>query len=55
MEVFPGDFTRTVNKDIKSKTKQNLADKEFYNTLRLFDVLPNFSIAKSEMMRDNYL
>ena len=42
-----------VSKDIK--TKENLADNHFHNILRLFDVLPNFSFTKSEIMCDYYL
>ena len=36
------------------KAKENFADNHFYNTLRLFDVLPNFPFTTSETMGDYY-
>ena len=37
------------------KTKENFADNQFHNSLRLFDVLPNFSFATSETIGEYYL
>ena len=34
------------------KTKENFADNQFHNILRLFDVLPNFPFTTSETMGD---
>ena len=34
------------------KVKENFADNDGHNILRLFDVLPNFSVATSEIKRD---
>ena len=41
-----------VNKNIKAK--ENFADNEFHNTLKLFVVLPNFLFTTSETMGDYY-
>ena len=41
-----------VNKNIKSK--QNFADNQFGNILRLFNVLPNLPFTASETIRDYY-
>ena len=46
----------TVNKNIKSKKKEKkIADNQFHNILRLFDVLLNFPFTTSETMGDYYL
>ena len=45
----------TVNNDMKSKRKSNFVDNQFHNTLRLFDVLPNFPITASGTTCDYYL
>ena len=37
------------------KGKENFADNQFHNILRLFDVLPNFSFTTIEAMFDYYL
>ena len=34
------------------KAKENFADNDGYNILRLFGILPNFSFITSEMKRD---
>ena len=41
-----------VNEDIKGK---KIADNNFHNISRLFDVLPNFLFPISETMRNRYL
>ena len=41
------------NKNIKAK--ENFADNEFHNTLRLFVVLANFPLTTSETMGKHYL
>ena len=42
-----------INENIKSK--RNLADNQFHNILRLFDVLPNFPFTTSETVSYYYL
>ena len=37
------------------KAKEDFADNQFHNILRLFDVLPKFPFTTSETMRDYYL
>ena len=37
------------------KAKENFADNQSHNILRLFDVLLNFRFTTSEMMGDYYL
>ena len=39
----------------KQKAKENFADNQIHNILRLFDVLPNFPSTTSETMGDYYL
>ena len=42
-----------VNKYVKAK--ENIADNQFHNILRRFDVLPNFPFTTSETIGDCYL
>ena len=44
-------FTKNGNKSCKFSGNYN----HFHNILRLFDVLPNFPVTKSEKMGDYYL
>ena len=37
------------------QAKGNLADNDFHNILRLFDILPNFPFTTSQTIRDYYL
>ena len=37
------------------KVKENLAGNHFHSILRIFDVLPSFSFATSETIRNYYL
>ena len=37
------------------KAKENFADHQSYNILRIFDVLPNLSFTTCETMGDYYL
>ena len=45
----------TVDKDIKRNMKKNYVDNHFHNTLKLFEILPNFPITASETKPDYYL
>ena len=48
-----------VNKDIKikkkKKKKKKLDENQFHNSLRIFIVLPNFSLTTRQRKRDYYL
>ena len=50
------DFETKIFRCFREKSPWQMFDyNNFYNILRLFDVLSNFSVIRSETMRDYYL